>query len=161
MNNDKPTPLRSGYELLIRGASLLQSPVLLIIRLYWGWSFCTTGWGKLTGHANVAEYFASLNIPLPGLNAWFAGATECFGGVFLLIGLASRLTTLPLIFVMFVAYATAESDKLHKIFSDPDAFTGATPFLFLYTLIIVLAFGPGVFSVDYLLGRFVFKKAEK
>ena len=82
-----------------------------------------------------------------------AGSTECFGGLLLLAGLASRLISIPLAFTMCVAYATAEHEALAGIFKDPDKFTGATPFLFLLTVLIVLAFGPGVFSLDWLIGR--------
>ncbi len=152
--------VRRAYELLICCASKLQSPVLLMIRVYWGWQFFLTGKGKFANHDNVVDFFTSLHIPFPALNAWIVACVECFGGLLLLIGLGSRLVSIPLIFTLIVAYLTAESDKLNKIFSDPDVFTGATPFLFLYTLIIILAFGPGVFSVDYLLKRFVWKKAE-
>ena len=55
--------------LLVVWASKLQSPLLLALRLYWGWHFCQTGWGKLHTHGDVTEYFISLHIPLPGLNA--------------------------------------------------------------------------------------------
>ncbi len=96
-------------------------------------------------HEKVAGFFQSLHIPAPGLNAYLAGATECLGGLLLLVGLGSRLVSIPLIFVLIVAYATAEIDSVKAIFSDPDKFTGATPFLFLVACVMVLAFGPGVF----------------
>jgi putative oxidoreductase len=63
-----------------------------------------------------------------------------------------------LIFTMIIAYATAESDKLHHLFSKPDEFVSADPFLFMLTAIIVLIFGPGVFSLDALLARIRGKK---
>ncbi|MEI9893509.1 MAG: DoxX family protein [Chthoniobacter sp.] len=75
----------AAYALLIRGASYLQSPFLLLVRLYWGWSFFQTGKGKLSDLSKPTEYFASLHIPLPALNAVLAGATECFGGLLLLV----------------------------------------------------------------------------
>lgn len=145
--------IRRWYLLLARGASLLQSPLLLLVRLYWGWSFIVAGWGKLQNHAQAAEYFASLHIPLPGVNAWLASATECGGGALLLLGLASRLTALPLICTMAVAYLTAERERLQSFFSDTDKFTGAAPFLFLYAAVLILVFGPGCFSIDHLLAR--------
>jgi putative oxidoreductase len=148
-----PSFARTGYALLVKAAGYLQSPLLLVVRLYWGWSFFQTGKGKLTDHAKVTEFFTSLNIPLPDLNAWVAGATECFGGLLLLIGLASRLTAIPLIFTMIVAYLTAENEALQSLFSDPDKFLSATPFQFMFAAVLVLAFGPGVFSLDHLLGR--------
>ena len=149
---------RNAYGRLIKAASLLQSPLLLVVRLYWGWQFFQTGLGKLMNHDKVAGYFQSLHIPMPSLNAYLAGTTECLGGLLLLIGLGSRLVSLPLLFVLAIAYITAESDALKSLFSDPDKFTGATPFLFLMTCLMVLAFGPGKFSVDWLLGKLLGKK---
>ena len=154
MNSAEPiTLIRRGYNLLVRAASSLQSPFLLAVRLYWGYAFFITGKGKLTGHDEVVKFFTTLNIPFPSLSAWLAGTTECVGGLLLLLGLASRLTALPLIFTMLVAYATNDLDAVKAIFSDPDKFTEATPFLFLLASLIVLIFGPGVFSVDWLLAR--------
>src|SRR5579862_3149110 len=149
---------RRGYGWLIKGASLLQSPILLIMRLYWGWQFFGTGKGKLMNHEKVAGSFQSLHIPFPGFNAYLAGSTECIGGLLLLIGLGSRLVSLPLIFVLGIAYITAESEALKSFFNDPDKFTGATPFLFLMACVMVLVFGPGKFSIDWLLAKRLGKK---
>jgi putative oxidoreductase len=130
-------------------ASYLQSPLLLVIRLYWGISFTLTGWGKLTHLDKTTDFFASLNIPMPKINAVMAGSTECFGGALLAIGLFARPVSIPLIFCMSVAYATADSEAVHAIFSDPDKFVTATPFLFLLAAVTVLAFGPGKISADH------------
>ncbi len=145
--------MKKLYALYVSLVSKLQSPFLLIIRLYWGWHFFLTGKGKLMNLDKVAGYFATLHIPVPRLNAIMAGSTECFGGLLLLLGLGSRIITVPLIFTMVIAYLTAESDAAHAIFSDPDKFVTATPFLFLLTCVIVLIFGPGIFSVDAVIAR--------
>jgi putative oxidoreductase len=132
----------------------LRSPLLLAIRLYWGWSFFQTGWGKLTHHEKITGFFTSLNIPAPGLNAWVAGAVECFGGLLLFAGLGTRTVCFPLIFTMLVAYATAEREALVSA----EKFTEAAPFLFLYACVIVMIFGPGDFSIDHLIARWWEKK---
>ena len=147
------TILNKIHALLAKVGSLLQSPVLLVIRLYWGWHFMGTGWGKLHNLGKVTEYFASLNIPAPHVNAIMAASTECLGGTLLLLGLFSRFASLALIGVMCVAYATAEHEALGAIFSNPDKFLGADPFLFLYASVLVFAFGPGKLSVDAAVGR--------
>ena len=58
----------------------LQSPMLLLIRAYWGWQFAQTGWGKLHNLNRVADFFATLNIPAPHLNAlvvaWLSSSAE-------------------------------------------------------------------------------------
>ncbi|HEY3857891.1 MAG TPA: DoxX family protein [Verrucomicrobiae bacterium] len=148
------------YSILIRVASLLQSPLLLAVRLYWGWQFFVTGRAHLQNLGKTTEFFQSLHIPMPHLNAIMAGSTECVGGLFLLVGLGARLVSIPLIFTMIIAYVTAESDSLKKIFSDPDKFVTATPFLFMLACFIVLAFGPGVFSLDWIIEKTSGKKAK-
>jgi putative oxidoreductase len=139
--------------ILARIGSVLQSPLLLAIRLYWGWQFFVDGRGKFQHLDNVTKYFASLNIPMPHLNAIMAAGTQMVCGLMLAAGLLSRFAAIPLIGVMCVAYLTAESDSLHTIFSDPDKFVTRDPFLFLYAAVIVFVFGPGWISLDALLFR--------
>jgi putative oxidoreductase len=141
------------YRLWVSLISKLQSPFLLIIRLYWGWQFFLTGKGKLTHLDKTASFFASLHIPMPKVNAIMAGGTECFGGLLLLLGLGSRVITVPLICTMTVAYLTADTGAVKNIFNNPDAFVSAAEFQFLLTAIIVLIFGPGVFSLDAIIAR--------
>jgi putative oxidoreductase len=138
------------HALLAKTGRILQSPLLLVIRLYWGWQFFVDGKGKLTHLDRVTAYFASLNIPAPRLNCILASTTECVCGMLLLIGLLSRFASLALIGVMSVAYLTAEKEALNSFFSDPDKFTGATPFLFLFAALIVFAFGSGKIALDTL-----------
>jgi putative oxidoreductase len=143
-------PLLARFDAL---AANLQSPLLLIIRLWWGIAFAQTGWGKLMNLDRTAEFFESLAIPLPKLNAILAASTETLGGVLLALGLLARPAAVPLVFTMVVAYATAHREELMAITSDPDQFLGAAPFLFLLAALVVLAFGPGKLSVDALLQR--------
>ena len=149
-----------AYRGVTKSLNLLHSPLLLAIRLYWGWQFFLTGKGKLMNLDRTTNFFASIHIPQPHLNAILAGSTECFGGLLLLLGLGSRIITVPLIFTMVIAYATTEQEALHALYSDPDKFVSAAPFQFMLTAITVLIFGPGCFSLDALLGRFIFKKPK-
>lgn len=138
-------------SLLARIGEFLQSPLLLVIRLFWGWQFILTGRGKLMHLDKTAGYFASLNIPAPKLSAILAASTECAGGALLLLGLFSRFASPALMTVMCVALLTADREAVMAIFSDPDKFLGADPFLFLFAATIVFAFGPGRISLDALL----------
>jgi len=138
---------------LAKLGSWLQSPLLFLIRLWWGWSFVQTGWGKFMNLEKPTSYFASLGIPAPKLNAILAATTECGGGLLLLLGLFSRFASPALIILMLVAYATADREALGAIISDTDKFTGATPFLFLFAALIVFAFGPGAWSLDALVRK--------
>src|SRR6202521_4463432 len=107
-------------RLLVRRGSSLQSPFLLAVRLYWGWQFMETGWGKLTDIGKVIGFFTELGIPAPALNAYFISALEFGGGVLLILGLGSRLVALPLAIDMLIAYITADREALLSIFSNPD-----------------------------------------
>jgi putative oxidoreductase len=148
---------QTAYTLLIRFASWLQSPLLLVVRLYWGWAFFQAGNGKLMNLEQTTAFFTELHLPMPGVNAFLAGTTECVGGALLLLGLAARLASVPLIFTMIVAYLTAENEALKSISSDPEKFLGADPFLFLFASVLVLVFGPGALSLDRLIGRVLFR----
>jgi len=161
MASNKSGIIGKIYCLWVKAVSLMQSPLLLAMRLYWGWQFFVTGKGKLMNLDRTTGFFESLHIPHPHLNAIMAGCTECFGGLFLLLGLGSRVLTIPLIFTMCIAYVTAEHDALKAIFTDPDKFVSAAPFEFMLCAVIVLVFGPGVFSLDWLIGKIFFKGSAK
>jgi putative oxidoreductase len=140
-------------HLLALAGDRLQPLLLLVVRLYWGWQFIQTGSGKLANIPAFVERFRGWGVPLPHLSVILSGGVELLGGALLLIGLRSRLVAIPLIFTMAVAYLTAERSALTGIFSDPDAFVSAAPFLFLFATVIVFTFGPGRYSTDALLAR--------
>jgi len=149
------------YLVLIAIGNNLQSLFLLAVRLYWGWQFFITGIGKFSNIEKIADYFRSLHIPFPELNTYLTASTETIGGMCLLLGLASRLVSIPLAFAMSVALATAHIDAVKTIFEDPQNFVSQPPFNFLLAAIIVFIFGPGKFSIDFLLERFAFKRKSE
>jgi len=136
------------YRILNIRAGALQSPFLLAVRLYWGWQFTQTGWGKVNNIARITEFFTTLGIPLPGLTAHFIAGLELAGGCLLVLGLAARLVAPPLTVSMLVAYVTADREALFSVISDPDKFYAAAPYTFLVASLIILIFGPGKFSLD-------------
>jgi putative oxidoreductase len=146
--------LRDLYKRFFEAVDfLLQTPFLLAVRLYWGWQLIQSGWGKLHHLQNVTQFFASLNLPMPSQMAVFISCVEFFGGIFLAIGLLSRLTALVLTVNMIMAYVTADREALRSIFSDPDKFYAAAPYTFLIASLIILIFGPGKVCLDALLDR--------
>jgi putative oxidoreductase len=150
-----------AHSFFVRAASLLQSPLLLAVRLYWGWQFFQTGLGKLQDIPKVVNFFTTLNIPFPVFNAYLVGISECVGGVLLFIGLGSRLVSLPLLVDMFMAYVTADREALTSIFSDPGKFYSADPYTFLFASLLILVFGPGKLSVDNLIKRLLSKRGSQ
>src|SRR5258707_5761716 len=109
------TIVETFYRRLVVCADALRSPLLLVIRLFWGWQFFLTGKGKLMNLSRTSQYFESLGIPFPHGQALLAACTECFGGLLLLVGLASRLISLPLLILLTVAYCTADLDRVWVI----------------------------------------------
>jgi putative oxidoreductase len=145
--------IRNLYEMFVRAASSLESPFLLVIRLYWGWQFMQTGWGKLGDLSKVTNYFTTLGIPAPAWNATFISGLEFAGGILLAIGLGSRLIAFLLAADMAVAYYVGDHDAMLSFFSDPDKFYAAAPFTFLVASLIVLIFGPGKIALDAIIAK--------
>lgn len=135
--------------ILNRASGSLQSPFLLLVRLYWGWQFIVTGWGKVNNLEKVTNFFTTLGIPFPGLNAPFVAGLELVGGVLLVLGLASRPIGLMLSVNMLVAYVTADWEAFSSFIADPDKFMAAAPFPFLWASLMSLIFGGGKLSVDH------------
>ena len=147
--------IKSLYDRFFDLVSYLQSTFLLFVRVYWGWQLVQSGWGKLHHLSNVTDFFTSLGLPMPAQTALAISCLEFFGGIFLAIGLLSRLTALALTINLIVAYITADREALLSIFSDPDKFSAAAPFTFLFASLIILLFGPGKFALDTLLDRLI------
>jgi putative oxidoreductase len=145
--------IRRLHAWFVQIVSYLQSPLLLVVRLYWGWQLAETGWGKLHNLAKVTDFFTSLGIPHPGTTAAFVAFVEFAGGILLAIGLFSRVIGLALAIDMLVAYITADREALFSFFSDPGKFYSADPYTFLAASLLILIFGPGLFALDTLIVR--------
>lgn len=143
----------SIYDWYAQALNRIQSPLLLLIRLYWGWQFAQTGWGKLQHLDRVAGFFQTLNIPAPHVNALIVAVNELVGGILLALGIGSRVVALVLFFDMSVAFVTADREALGSILADPGKFYGADPYTFWFAALLILIFGPGWLAIDTLLAR--------
>lgn len=141
------------YGKLCTALDALQGPLLLLMRLYWGFAFIMAGKGKLLNLDRAAGVFADLGIPMAKLSAVLVGSVECLGGALLVLGLFSRLAAIPLACVMVVAFAAVYKASVVILFQNPNIALSEEPFLFLLTCLIIIAFGPGKFAVDSLLKR--------
>jgi putative oxidoreductase len=141
----------------------LQSPLLLCIRLYWGWQFMQDGWGKLTHLDRVTDFFTSLNLPAPHTTALLVALVELVGGIFFTLGLGSRLVSLVLFVNMTMAYLSVPDDRTNffHILSKPEDFYGATPYTYWFAALIILVFGPGAIALDWLLARRAARSARE
>jgi uncharacterized membrane protein YphA (DoxX/SURF4 family) len=84
----------------------------LALRIYLAPIFILAGWGKLSDLESTAFYFGEyLGLPFPDTMALLAGSAEFFGGIALIIGLATRWMAIPLMITMLVAAAAAHWDN--------------------------------------------------
>jgi putative oxidoreductase len=123
----------------------------LLMRVFLGAFFAETGWGKVTNLPAMTERFADWGIPFPAFSAALSGYTELIGGVLVLVGLGTRLVSIPMVINLAVAVLTV---KLKKV-------TGWTDFVELDEPLYALGFfwlifsGPGWVSLDHLLVRWL------
>ncbi len=121
----------------------------LISRITIGGIFIQAGWGKLHNLGKVAEFFASLGIPAPSLQAPFVATVEFVGGILVLVGFFTRAAAIPLIGTMVVAIATAKMADVHE-YSD---FLNLSEYLFIVILLWLVVKGAGAVSLDRALCR--------
>ena len=147
--------LKNAYLSCAALVARLHSPLLLAIRLYWGWQFAQDGWGKLTHLDKVTAFFTSLNLPAPHMTALTCASIEFFGGILFALGILSRLTSLVLFVNMTMAYLSVPDDRVNfsHILSNPSDFYSATPYTYWFAALLILILGPGWVSVDTLVKR--------
>src|SRR5450432_812919 len=134
-------------RLLLEQIERLSWLAPLVGRLAVGLLFVSTGWGKVHDLPKVTAFFVKLHIPAPALNAVVVGYSELICGSLLVIGLCTRLATLPLIVSMVVAILTAKLSDIHDLFD----LVGADEFTYLCVLVMLAVIGPGLLSLDRLL----------
>lgn len=147
-----------GYKALVWIGRFLASFLLLVIRVFFGAMFFLGGLAKLGDARAVADFFANIHIPMPLVMAYVVGIVETVAGALLVIGFASRFAALLLIITMIGAFATAHTAYFTNFWADPSAFMVEKAFSFLLAGLVILCFGPGIFSLDYLIERFICKQ---
>lgn len=137
--------LHKGENIANKG----QDFSLLFLRLILAYGFWEPAKTKWEDIHSVAEWFGSIGIPAPALNAYLAASTEMAGVFLLILGLGTRLISIPLIITMIVAIKTVHWES---------GFSSAEngyeiPLYYLLMLFTLLTFGAGKISVDYLIKR--------
>jgi uncharacterized membrane protein YphA (DoxX/SURF4 family) len=102
--------LLDGWQRLLHRLQVLDFLGPLALRLYLAPVLWVAGMNKASGFNDVVEWFGNadwgLGLPLPWLMAALATAAEAGGAVLLLLGLGTRLVTIPLMITMMVAAVT-------------------------------------------------------
>jgi len=140
------TFIQNFYTALTRLSVKLQDLSLLLLRLILAYGFFGPAMEKWKNMQAVGDWFAGMGYPFPHLNAYLAGTTELTGVFLLILGLATRIITPLLIFVMIIAITTVH---LHNGF-DVNNRGFEIPLYYALMLLVLFAFGPGKYSLDYL-----------
>ncbi|SEM47918.1 putative oxidoreductase [Pseudoxanthomonas sp. GM95] len=121
----------------------------LLVRLVFGYFWAETGWAKLHNLDFFTARFVEWGIPLPAFSAALCAGTEFIGGVLILIGLATRLTMIPMLINMLVALIVVVLPGISTL----DEFVELDEVLYVTLFVWLLIAGPGRASVDHLIAR--------
>ena len=72
----------------------------------------------MTGFSGTVSFFANQGIPLPEVMVFLTAAAEFGGGICLLLGLLTRLATIPMMVAMLVAAFVVHGDNGWLTLSD-------------------------------------------
>ena len=138
-------------DLLFRSPGRKQLDIaLLVFRAVIGAIFVAHGWQKLFvyGFGGVAGAFGQMGVPHPEILGPFVALLEFFGGIALMIGLATRLVALSLSFTMVVAILLVHA---RSGFFNPGGIE--FPLSLFASLLLLTLTGAGSFSSDRVVAR--------
>lgn len=123
----------------------------LIARIIVGYVFMMTGWAKLQNLEGITQAFADWHIPLPHIMAPFVSGWEFMGGLFLILGLMTRISGGALAIIMIVAILSAKFSEIDSI----ETLLGfeETTYFAIFTWLTIC--GAGKMSLDYWLKKFI------
>jgi putative oxidoreductase len=126
-----------------------HSQTTIIIRLIVGVVFLSEGIQKFLFPAlRGAGRFEKIGLPSPEFLGSFVGTFEIVCGILILLGLLTRLASIPLIIIMLVAFATTKSEVyLEKGFWEL-LHGSRTDWAMLLGTLFLLIKGGGLWSLD-------------
>src|SRR5262249_12533261 len=133
---------------------------VIFIRLAVGLIFFTQGILKyIDPHMGVLR-FTKIGFPYPNFTAHFVGAFEIICGFLVLLGLFTRLASIPLLIIILTAMATTKIPELWRPaqgfwFMVSDA---RTDFAMTLSLLFLISVGAGAWSLE---AAFLSKKTHR
>lgn len=137
------------YKKVVDRLASLKDVPLLAIRLTLAYGFYEPAMYKWKDVGAIAEWFGSMGMPAPVLNAYLATYTEVMGVFLLTFGLATRFISIPLIVTMIVAIKTVHWGNGFN--AGDNGFE--IPLYYIVMLFVLLIYGPGRISLDHLVGK--------
>ena len=128
---------------------------VLLVRVAVGLIFFTQGILKYIDPNMGVVRFTRIGFPHPYFTAHFVGAFEILCGFLLLVGLCTRLVSIPLLIVITTAIATT---KIPELFRASQGFwymvsDARTDFAMFCCLVFLLSVGGGSSSLDATLAK--------
>jgi len=126
----------------------------LFCRLAVGFIFLSEGLQKYVRPEDVGTArFAKIGFSNPAFWAYFTGGFEIICGLLILIGLITRLASIPLLIIMFTAFVTTKVPLLIEKGFWSFAHEYRTDFAMTLLLIFLLIYGGGRKSIDRKISR--------
>ncbi len=155
------------YERFVDVVSNVKSISLLFVRLIIAYNFYEPAMMKWSDMSSTAMWFESMGIPFPTMQAYMAASTEMLGVVLLTLGLFTRVISVPLIIIMFVAIATVHGENGYAMIQAGSEIVDAwvngvktpgtlvvlqngfeMPLYYIIFLLVLVAEGSGKISLD-------------
>ncbi|HXN48104.1 MAG TPA: DoxX family protein [Bryobacteraceae bacterium] len=126
----------------------------ILVRILVGAVFLSEGIQKFLFPAALGVgRFVKIGIPAPSFTAPFVGVVEIVCGVCLILGILTRLATIPLLIDISVAIATTKFPMLRHQGFWPAAHEARTDFCMFLGLLFLLIVGGGPWSLERMFGR--------
>jgi putative oxidoreductase len=127
---------------------------MLLLRLTVGVLMMHHGYGKLTSFGQMKDHFPNFLGLGSSITLALDVFAEFFCALFLILGLFTRLASLPLIVSMFYAVIKVHNMNLFMEMTDKSSqWNGEPATLYLVAFIVLLLVGPGRVSVDSMIGK--------
>ena len=101
------------YQQIVTRLQVADGIPLLLLRLYLAPVMIQAGWNKASSFDSIVDWFGNddygLGLPMPLVMAFLATAAELVGGVLLLLGVLTRLVSIPLMVTMIVAMVSVHA----------------------------------------------------
>jgi putative oxidoreductase len=123
----------------------------LVVRLSFGYFWLETGIAKVQNLDGFTQRFVGWGIPFPAFSAGMSAWTELVGGLLIMLGLFTRLVSIPMIINMAVAVTLVVSKNLMGL----DDYVEADEIVYSLIFFWLLMAGPGKVSLDTLLARWL------
>jgi putative oxidoreductase len=123
----------------------------LVARLSFGYFWLETGIAKVQNLDGFTQRFMGWGVPFPAFSAGLSAWTELVGGALIMLGLFTRLISIPMIINMIVAIVLVVSANFQGI----DEFVEADETVYILIFFWLLMAGPGKVSLDALLAKWL------